>query len=496
METQDLMRIRRLANQAFIDIFGSLAGEQWSDRGGWLTPGTDVKRWHGITVEAGKPVSLNLINNELQGKLPSTISNLVTLKELNFAYNFGIVGELPREMGSMSSLTVLHLYSASIQGSIPETLGQLQNLEELWLNQNNLSGCIPEELGRLTNLRELYLNANELDGRIPFSFSELTNLEGLNLGWNELSGDFPSCLGNMISLKMLILEGNHMAEYPPAEHGPQLMEWLEDKRAVFSGKPRRFGVDKDMDVDVDVDASDPVKDLKYFGREGGGESFSWMPTRVQASAKRTAKKTKKTAGFTRYSGRTITRKERELVADYLESGLPPSLKEVLHDEAGPPFDLQSLRAFAAAQLMEENIDFLVEVEHFRIADEGALERTARALCSRFVIAGAPMEINLSGSVRASTIADLEFLLEDQGEATESEEAKISIRHMFDEAQREIYELTDTDAFPRFTQIIHTRMQAFADYPSIISSARNTHDMVDMVEFVSKRRERQRPHLAP
>ena len=50
-----------------------------------------------------------------------------------------------------------------------------------------------------------------------------------------------------------------------------MLQWLEDKRAVFSGKPRRFGVDKDMDVDVDVDASDPVKDLKYFGREGGGE---------------------------------------------------------------------------------------------------------------------------------------------------------------------------------------------------------------------------------
>lgn len=34
----------------------------------------------------------------------------------------------------------------------------------------------------------------------------------------------------------------------------------------------------------------------------------------------------------------------------------------MHDEVGPPFDLASLRDFAAAQLMEENIDFLVEVK--------------------------------------------------------------------------------------------------------------------------------------
>lgn len=51
---------------------------------------------------------------------------------------------------------------------------------------------------------------------------------------------------------------------------------------------------------------------------------------------------------------------------------PLRLQEVLHDEVGPPFDLAALRGFAAAQLMEENIDFLVEVKdettvyHYRL----------------------------------------------------------------------------------------------------------------------------------
>ena len=31
-----------------------------------MTPGTDVKQWHGITVSGGKLVSLNLMSNDLE----------------------------------------------------------------------------------------------------------------------------------------------------------------------------------------------------------------------------------------------------------------------------------------------------------------------------------------------------------------------------------------------------------------------------------------------
>lgn len=51
-----------------------------------------------------------------QGEIPDTVSNLVTLTELNMSYNFGITGVLPPEVGSMVSLTVLHLYSTGIDG--------------------------------------------------------------------------------------------------------------------------------------------------------------------------------------------------------------------------------------------------------------------------------------------------------------------------------------------------------------------------------------------
>lgn len=51
-----------------------------------------------------------------QGTAPSTMSNLVTLTELNMSYNFGLVGLLPLEVGNMTNLTVLHIYSTGIHG--------------------------------------------------------------------------------------------------------------------------------------------------------------------------------------------------------------------------------------------------------------------------------------------------------------------------------------------------------------------------------------------
>ncbi|CAN0000235.1 unnamed protein product, partial [Scytosiphon promiscuus] len=93
-------------------------GARWKNKDGWLTPGTNVKKWHGITVDAGNLVSLNLINNDLEGTIPGTISNLAALRELNMSYNDGLVGTLPMAIGSMSNLTVLHIYSAGIHGEL------------------------------------------------------------------------------------------------------------------------------------------------------------------------------------------------------------------------------------------------------------------------------------------------------------------------------------------------------------------------------------------
>lgn len=57
------------------------------------------------------------------------MSDLVTLRELNMSYNSGLVGVLPMEVGSMASLTVLHIYSAGIHGEYHPLQGRLRSIQ-------------------------------------------------------------------------------------------------------------------------------------------------------------------------------------------------------------------------------------------------------------------------------------------------------------------------------------------------------------------------------
>ena len=95
-----------------------------------------------------------------------------------------------------------------MSGEIPTELGSLTSLKRLYLTQNMLSGAIPAALGDLSNLRQLYLNQNMLIGAIPVALGKLTNLEQLSLSQNELSGAIPAELGDLASLQILYLNGN------------------------------------------------------------------------------------------------------------------------------------------------------------------------------------------------------------------------------------------------------------------------------------------------
>ena len=59
-----------------------------------------------------------------------------------------------------------------MSGEIPTELGSLTSLKRLYLTQNMLSGAIPAALGDLTNLRQLYLNQNMLSGAIPVALGQ------------------------------------------------------------------------------------------------------------------------------------------------------------------------------------------------------------------------------------------------------------------------------------------------------------------------------------
>jgi somatic embryogenesis receptor kinase 1 len=115
--------------------------------------------------------------------------NLVTRVDLG---NAGLSGQLVPQLGILTNLQYLELYSNNLSGTIPKELGNITALVSLDLYQNNFTGTIPDSLGNLRNMRFLRLNNNSLSGSIPVSLTNIVGLQVLDLSYNKLSGDVPT----------------------------------------------------------------------------------------------------------------------------------------------------------------------------------------------------------------------------------------------------------------------------------------------------------------
>ena len=145
---------------------------------------------------------LNLDYNELSGELAPELGNFTSLKHLSLRHN-RLVGSIPPDLGSLSSLESLDLSGNKLSGELPSTMGNLSNLRDLSIMGNPLRGAIPTELGNLTSLESLHLSYSHLSGPIPPELRNLRNLVLLELTHNQLTGSIPAALGNLASLERL-----------------------------------------------------------------------------------------------------------------------------------------------------------------------------------------------------------------------------------------------------------------------------------------------------
>ncbi|KAM5569873.1 putative LRR receptor-like serine/threonine-protein kinase [Rosa sericea] len=152
---------------------------------------------------------LTIDSSTQQVNLLSCLANLRNLRELALSDN-PLNANLPNSFRNLStSLQRISLYNCSMRGDIPNDIGNLSSLFILNLKDNKLSGPIPTSIGGLHNLQGLYLSNIKLQGHIPDELCQLENLGELFLGGNQLSGSIPSCLGNLTAaLRILSLESN------------------------------------------------------------------------------------------------------------------------------------------------------------------------------------------------------------------------------------------------------------------------------------------------
>ncbi|XP_076897175.1 receptor kinase-like protein Xa21 [Bidens hawaiensis] len=155
--------------------------------------------------------TLNLLDNQLYGNLPSSIGNLVGLTTLHIGEN-RFTGNIPSTIGMLQKLQVVGLYENRFVGPIPDTVGNLSLLTNLYLSSNRLEGHIPISLGNCRHLLLLYLDDNKLSGKIPKQLLQIQSLSiTLDLSNNMLSGSLPTEVGELKMLSNLDLSYNNLS---------------------------------------------------------------------------------------------------------------------------------------------------------------------------------------------------------------------------------------------------------------------------------------------
>lgn len=151
-----------------------------------------------------------------EGNIPAEIGNLSSLTEL-WLYGESVTGALPREIGNLVNLKYLGITCSGLSGSIPDELYNCTNLETLSIRWcTSLSGTISPKLGRLTQLKGLELNNNNLTGPIPEEICNCSRLVNIFLQENKLTGSIPEGLGNLPELRHFIAFNNNLSGNIPA----------------------------------------------------------------------------------------------------------------------------------------------------------------------------------------------------------------------------------------------------------------------------------------
>ncbi|XLT27140.1 hypothetical protein HN873_058432 [Arachis hypogaea] len=191
-----------------LDLSWTAFSEEIPDSISHLKSLNQLRLWH-CQFDGLIPVSLCLSGNRLHGEIPSLLSNLKHLTDLDLSGNT-FRCHIPDVFDNFTKLDTLQLSSNSLGGQVPPSLFRLTQLSVLDLSYNKLGGQLPPSLFDLTQLSYLRLSSNQLIGPIPSKNATLPKLETLDLGNNSINGTIPDWCYSLSSLKYLDLSMNQL----------------------------------------------------------------------------------------------------------------------------------------------------------------------------------------------------------------------------------------------------------------------------------------------
>ena len=157
---------------------------------------------------------LNFGSTRISGAIPSYLTELKSLKKIDFAGN-SLEGTIP-DLGKLNTLEFISFYDNNLNGTLPESLGQMINLKVMCFGKNNFQGTLPQSLGQLNKLQVLDLSYSRLEGTIPDGFRNLTSLEHISLQQNSNLRGSISVFEPLQSLSTLLLYGNNFSSTIPS----------------------------------------------------------------------------------------------------------------------------------------------------------------------------------------------------------------------------------------------------------------------------------------
>lgn len=172
---------------------------------------------------------LLLADNHFIGTIPSDISNLRVLLDIDLSLNEGIVGSIPESVYSMTALRVINLYHTSVTGRLSPNISQLASLNILAIAFTQMTGPIPEELGSIGGIAYLYLNDNLFSSSIPSNLANFPIMRNLYLSYNYFTGDFPESFYSFENVIEVGVAGNLLN---PHSLPPTITGWKD--LAIFS----------------------------------------------------------------------------------------------------------------------------------------------------------------------------------------------------------------------------------------------------------------------
>ncbi|XP_058076004.1 receptor-like protein EIX2 [Magnolia sinica] len=160
-----------------------------------------------------KLISLKLFSHSLSAKNLWWLTSLPSLSYLDMSrVNLSMAShDWVHVLNMFPSLTELHLQGCGLSYISP-TLPSINftSLRILDLRGNNFNSSIPNWIANISSLVSLHLSGNQLNGNIPAALGGLSSLQYLSLGGNQLNGNIPAALGGLSSLQYLSLRANQL----------------------------------------------------------------------------------------------------------------------------------------------------------------------------------------------------------------------------------------------------------------------------------------------